>query len=249
MSFWRDSRPAERTGYIVAMLLLVSGVLHGAVLLASGGSWEGPLSLRKAASFGVSFGLTLATIVWVTSWVRLGDRSRATLLGALIVACCLETFLVSMQAWRGVPSHFNLETPFDAVVARTLAAGGGALVAIIATFAAASFRANPTVPLSVRLAIRAGFVALLGSLAVGGVMIAKGMRLVFAGDPQVAYVTAGALKPTHAVLMHGILVLPGLAWLLTLVAWEERRRVLVVAVASGIYALVVAVVLFANLAM
>jgi hypothetical protein len=243
------SRPIEQAGYVVAILLLVSGLIHGGVLLASGGSWEGPLSLRKAASFGLSFGLTLLTIVWVTSWLRLGDRSRALLLGAFIVACCLETFLVSMQAWRGVPSHFNVETPFDALVARTLAAGGGALVAIIATFAAASFRANPTVPFSLQLAIRVGFVALLGSLAVGGVMIATGMRLVFAGHPQAAYATAGALKPTHAVLMHGILVLPALAWLLSFAPWDERRRVLVVGAAAGLYALLVAIVVVANLTM
>jgi hypothetical protein len=32
--------------------------------------------------------------------------------------------LISLQAWRGVPSHFNLETPLDAAIARVLAFGG-----------------------------------------------------------------------------------------------------------------------------
>jgi hypothetical protein len=44
-------------------------------------------------------------------------------------------------------------------------------------------------------------------------MIAKGMILVFAGDPEAAYATGGTLKPTHGVTMHGILVLPLVAWL------------------------------------
>ena len=44
----------------------------------------------------------------------------------------METALVSLQAWRGVPSHFNMETSLDAWVARALAAGGITLVVIIA---------------------------------------------------------------------------------------------------------------------
>jgi hypothetical protein len=49
------------------------------------------LSVRKAVTFGLSFGLTLITIVWVASFVRLGGRARAALVGAFTVACALET--------------------------------------------------------------------------------------------------------------------------------------------------------------
>jgi hypothetical protein len=98
----------------------------------------------------------------------------------------------------------------------------------VPTFLLASFRQQPAVPVSLRIAIRIGFVILLMSLAVGALMIAKGMRLVFAGDPQAAYATGGALKPTHAAAMHAILVLPLLAWLLSFTDWSERRRVGVV---------------------
>src|SRR5260370_33552854 len=118
-------------------------------------------------------------------------------LPTLSIATSLSSF------WRrgrhvGVPSHYNVETGFDALVARTLAAGGGALIVTIIAFASAAFRANPTVPSSLRIAIRIAFVTLLTSLAVGASMIAKGMLLVFKGDPQAAYATGGTLKPTHA---------------------------------------------------
>ena len=142
------------------------------------------------------------------SFLRLGDRTRPVLLGAFTATCVVETALVSLQAWRGVPSHFNVATPFDASVARTLAAGGVVLVATIVILTAAAFRANPAVPVSLRVAIQIGFVALCGAVGVGALMIAKGMRLVFAGDPQSAYATGGIFKPTHAVTMHAILVLP-----------------------------------------
>ena len=244
--FWRRGRRAERAGYLVGTLLLVSGLLHLAALVIGGGSWEGPLSLRKAVTFGLSFGLTLITIVWVASFVRLGDRARAALMGAFTVACALETALVSLQAWRGVPSHFNMETPFDAMVARTLAAGGIALVVIIAALTFAAFRANPTVPISLRIAIQIGFVALSGAMVVGAFMIAKGMLLVFAGDPQAAYATGGTLKPTHAVTMHAILVLPALAWLLSFANWSEQRRLRVVLLAAAGYVAIAGLVAMSN---
>jgi hypothetical protein len=52
----------------------------------------------------------------------------------------------------------------------------------------------------------------LSAQIVGGVMIGTGMQFVFGGDPQRAYAVGGWLKPVHAALMHGILVLPLRAW-------------------------------------
>jgi hypothetical protein len=247
-SFWNCGQPVERAGYLVGALLLMSGVIHLGILVISGGSWEGPLSLRKPAVFGLSFGLTLLTIVWAASFLPLGGRTRAFLLNAFTAACIVETGLVSLQAWRGVPSHFNVETTVDALVARALAAGGFALVAIVVALTVAAFRRNPTVPASVRIAIQVGFVVLCGAMAIGGVMIARGMMLVFAGEPARAYATGGALKPTHAVTMHAILVLPALAWLLSFADWSERRRVRMVQVASVGYLVLTAVVAVGNLA-
>src|SRR5437879_1741349 len=106
-SFWVRGSRTERTAYLVGALLLVSGLIHLGILVVGGGTWAGPVSLRKAMTFGLSFGLTLITIVWTASWLPLRDRSRAALLGAFSAACVLETASVSLQAWRGVPSHFN----------------------------------------------------------------------------------------------------------------------------------------------
>ncbi|HKN36697.1 MAG TPA: hypothetical protein VJX16_25930 [Terriglobales bacterium] len=245
-SFWRRGTRAERAGYVVGALLMISGFTHLVILLASGGSWEGPLSLRKPATFGFSFGLTLITIVWVASFLDLGRRGRTILLTVFTAACTLETALVSLQAWRGVPSHFNTETAGDALVARALAVGGAALVIVIFVWTTSSFRTNTKVPMSLLIAIRTGFVALLSAQVIGGLMIARGMALVFRGNPQAAYATGGMLKPTHAVAMHGILVLPALAWLLSFTDWSERRRMALVVAATVGYLLVVGMVAMAN---
>jgi hypothetical protein len=141
-----------------------------------------------------------------------------------------------------------METTFDALVARALAGGGAVLVAVIGALTVASFRANPTVPVSLRVAIRVGFAALFSSLVVGAVMIAKGILLVIAGHPQAAYATGGSLKPTHAATMHAILVLPLLAWLLSFADWPERRRVQVVVLGTAGYVVLAGVIAIENVA-
>lgn len=228
---WQDGRRAERIAYAVGAVLFLSGVAHAIVLIATGGSWLGPLSMRKAVTFGLSFGLTLASVAWATSFLTVRPRLRTTLLGAFTAASVAEVVLVSTQAWRGVPSHFNFETPFDNAVSMTLAAGGGVIILTVIGFTAAALvEPGPDAP-SLRLAVRAGLVVLLVALATGAVMIGRGVVAARGGDPQLAYTTAGALKPLHAVAMHAILVLPALAWVLRFTRWPEAHRLRVVRVA------------------
>src|SRR5262245_35866237 len=75
-SFWSRGQQVERVGNVVAAILGVSGLAHLAILVIGGGSWDGPLSLRKPMTFGLSFGLTLITIVWVSSFLKLSDAMR-----------------------------------------------------------------------------------------------------------------------------------------------------------------------------
>ena len=71
-------------------------------------------------------------------------------------------------------------------------------------------------------------------------MIGTGMRLVFSGEPQRAYATGGWLKPAHGVLMHGVLVLPLMAWLASKTGWDECTQTRAVRIGTGVYALIVA---------
>jgi hypothetical protein len=242
-STWVDGSRVERIALAVGGLLFLSGLTHVVVLIVSGGTWTGPVSLRKAATFGLSFGLTLATVAWVTHLFALAGRSRAVLLGAFTVTCVVETTLVSMQAWRGVPSHFNFETGFDTAVSMTLAAGGFVIMITIIGMTLAAFRAAGTQTAAMRLAVRFGFVTLLVSLAVGAAMIATGSVAARGPDPSMAYTTAGFLKPAHAVTMHAILVIPGLAWLLTFTRWGENQQINVVRLGIVGYTLLSVVVI------
>ncbi|GAA0257387.1 hypothetical protein GCM10009527_061730 [Actinomadura nitritigenes] len=239
---WSDGRRVERACYAVGGLLMLSGLVHLLVFAVDGGPWTGPVSWRKPVTFGLSFGLTLITIAWVSSSLDLGDRARRVLLGVFAADCVAEVALITLQAWRRVPSHFNMETPFDTAVSRMLAAGGAVLVITLAALTAAAFRANPGTAPSMRLALRAGFAALMVALASGAAMIARGVAEVQTGHQQAAYHVAAALKPAHFVTMHAVLVLPALAWLLTFTGLAEARRVRAVALATAGYGLAAAAV-------
>lgn len=230
-------RRIELTGYTIGVLLICVGVFHLAVLLVTGDTWTGPVSWRKPMTFGLSFGLTLITIVWVSSYVRLGEQVRHWLLGLFAAACVLEVTLITVQAWRRVPSHFNLSTAVDGVIARLLAVGGALLIAVILALTFASFRAATEVAASMMLAVRAGLVLLDISLLIGAVMIATGISRAMSGDQQSAYAAGKALKLAHGVTLHAVLVLPALAWLLARIGRPEPQRLLLVTLAVAGYAL------------
>jgi hypothetical protein len=247
-SVWVRARPVERVAFVVAAALLASGLAHLGVLLVTGGTSTGPVSMRKPMTFGLSFGLTLATVAWVTSLLAIGPRTRTVLLGVFGAVSALETALITMQAWRGVPSHVNFETPFDTGVSTALAAGGGVIIVTVLAFAAAALRGAGGLAPSMRLAVRAGFALLVVGLAVGAVMIATGVGEARAGDPATAYSALGTLKPVHGVALHAVLVLPALAWLLGTLDRDERWRLRVMRPAVACYVVLVAVTAIWSLA-
>ncbi|MGW2779170.1 hypothetical protein ACWC4C_42965 [Streptomyces olivaceoviridis] len=231
----------DRLCHTTGLLLVLSGLVHLVVFAVDGGPWDGPVSWRKPATFGLSFGVTLIAVTWVTSYLRTGDRLRSVLLPVFAADCVVEVGGITLQAWRRVPSHLNGETPFDTVVSMTLAVGGGVLVVLLTVFAVASFRHRPTGPAGMPLAVRSGFALLLVALASGAAMIARGVVLTRTGHQEAAYHSTAPLKPLHGVSLHAVLVLPLLARLLSRTPWGERTRRRIVAVAAGCYTAAVVV--------
>ncbi|WP_019075593.1 hypothetical protein [Streptomyces hokutonensis] len=233
-------RPAERLCHATGALLIVSGLVHLVVFAVDGGPWYGPVSWRKPVTFGLSFGATLIAVTWVTSYLRVGARLCTVLLVVFAADCVVEVGGITLQAWRRVPSHLDMETPFDTVVSMTLAVGGGVLVVVLTVFAVASFRHRPTGPTGMAFAVRSGFAILLVALASGAAMIARGVVLARTGHQEAAYHSTAPLKPLHGVSLHAVLVLPALAWLLSRTSWSETARLRTVAVAVGCYVVAVA---------
>ena len=223
----------QRFAYACAGLLLLSGMFHGIVFLVDGGPWEGPVSWRKPVVFGLSFGITLATIAWIVGFLRMRKVTGWLVLGTLSVASVLEVFLITMQRWRGVPSHFNESTAFDSAVFSSM----GLLVSLVALMAIVvtvrSF-GHIDAPASLAWAIRLGLVLLLVSQVVGVQMIAEGGN---------TFGAAGALKVPHAFTLHALQVLPALALLLVVAEYTERQRLEIVALGGIGYGALIASVM------
>lgn len=232
-------RPAELLCHGVAAALVVSGLVHLVVFAVDGGPWEGPVSWRKPVTFGLSFGVTLSAITWVTSYLRMSARVRTVLLLVFAADCVLEVGGITLQAWRRVPSHLDMETGFDSTVSMALAAGGAVLVVLLSAFAVLAFRRRPEGPAGMPLAVRTGFGILLVALASGAAMIARGVYLTRTGHQQEAYASTAPLKTLHGVSLHAVLVLPALAWLLSRTSWSAGVRLRVVGAAAGVYGVAV----------
>jgi hypothetical protein len=215
--------------------LVLIGVLHLGVAAVSHRPWFGPLSWRKPVTFGVSFGLTLVAITWVTSYLRLAPRTRAVLLGVFAVDSVVEVGGITVQAWRHVPSHLNTSSPLNAAIAFSLAAGGAVLIVVLGAFGVTALRGRIDARPSMALALRAGFALLLAGLASGIAMIARGEVLMKTGPAATAYNHLGFLKWFHAVTLHAVLVLPLLAWWLARGERGEEDRTRIVAVATAVY--------------
>jgi hypothetical protein len=246
LGYWHQARPWQRLGYLVGAALVVVGLAHAAAWLLVGGAWAGPVSFRKPTTFGISFGLTTITLAWVAGQLRIPDWTGWLLMVPLAVADAAEVAWVSTQRWRGVASHFNSDTPFDELLFVLM---GGVAIAVAATvvlvvtvLAFTALRAAP----SMALAVRAGLLVLLVAQAVGGWMIQHGLGLADQGATEglTTFGAAGVMKVPHAVAIHGVQVLPALAWLVSFAALPERRRLGLVRVATlGYVALVVVSVL------
>jgi len=230
---WAAAMGYQRFLYRVGGLLVLSSGFHFMVMIATGGSIEGSTSWRKPILFGEAFGLTAITIGWVMTYLPMRRSLGWILAVSLAVSTTYEVLWVSVQQWRGVPSHFNYSSAFDTAsfgAAGTMIGVTGLVVVVVTGWSLIRLSG----PASLRLAIRAGLLLLLVSQAFGFAIIENGNSKVT--DPQTgAYLpdqvqnaavfgAAGEMKIPHALSLHAIQALPVLAGLLSLTGWSERRR-------------------------
>lgn len=206
----------QRLAYRAGTVLVVLGLAHVPLLAADGWNLVGPVSWRKPIVFGISLGLA----AWSAGWV-LGHLPRRrvpgwAVAGGLAAFSLLEWGLIALQRWRGVASHFNNATGFDAAVFSAMGAAVGALTLVylgLLVWAAIGLRR----PAAVRWAALTGLTLLLVASGLGSDLIARGTAAVAATGtvPDAVMIgAAGTGKLAHAVGLHGIQVLGVIAALL-----------------------------------
>ncbi|MGB0389074.1 MAG: hypothetical protein ACPGWR_29985 [Ardenticatenaceae bacterium] len=241
--YWTEAEGYQKFVYMVGGLMFVSALFHTGVFLFDDMPWEGPVSWRKPIVFGVSLGSTLLSLAWVLHFLPKRRRLNWWLMGILGTTMTVEYGLIVMQVWRGVPSHFNYTTPFNAAVFSVM----GIMIAIFALICLiitglVFFTVNA--PPSMVWAIRIGLLILAISQFIGYAIVQNGTAQAFSESGQdIRDVTqtastigaAGNIKVPHAITLHALQVLPILAWLLLFSTWRERQRLLAVLVAGAGY--------------
>lgn len=209
----RANRLAEfQPALWMGAILFGSGLLHLSWMALTGAEWSGPVSLRKSGLFGVSAGLTAWSIVWVLTRLHPRPFDRLTS-SAIAGSLLLEVGLITMQQWRGVPSHFNRATTFDAVVETIMLGLILFVTAGIIWLTLRSVRLPPTDD-STRIALRGGLWLLTLSCVLGILITTLGETNLRAGRSPEIWGTAGVLKYPHGAALHAIQTLPLLAWAL-----------------------------------
>ena len=229
--YWHEALGYQKLLYFTGFLLLASAVFHTVVLIVSGGTLHGDVSFRKAISFGEAFGLTAISLAWFLTFVPKKRVVWLVLSSIYAVATFVEVFLVIMQIWRRVPSHFNSGTPFDAAVFALMGVSISLHAPLIlgVLVGSAFFSKAPT---SLKWAVTSGILLLLASLAFGFVMIANSSHTIG---------LAGQMKVPHALALHAVQVLPLLAWLLSFTGFRENKRNRIVIAGIASYAALVGI--------
>ena len=200
--FWAGL--ASFAGLVLAALLLVidpRGVLGVSVWL-------------KPAKFGASIGLYLWTLAWLCPYLPVARWVRPVVAGSMI----LELICIFGQAARGVGSHFNEATVFDAIVFNVMGLAIACNTVALAVLAVAAWRAPALTMPALAWGIRIGLaLAVLGGLE-GAWMIGNAGHSVGVPDggpglPITMWSTRGGdLRVAHFVALHALQVLPLLGW-------------------------------------
>jgi len=220
-----------RSSILIGAALIASGVFHLTWLWVTEADWSGPLSLRKPGLFGVSAGVTVWSIAVVLTQFE-PRRYDQQLANFLSFGLLLEVGLITLQQWRGVPSHFNRTTTLDATIESAML---GLILLVTAGIAWLCWRSRYLQPMveSHAVALRAGLWLLLVSCGLGVLVTIAGQINLAQGRLPEVWGHAGVLKYPHGAALHAIQTLPlmsGLlcklrvlhgAWLVRSAAWAH----------------------------
>ncbi|HSK95060.1 MAG TPA: hypothetical protein VK891_00450 [Euzebyales bacterium] len=210
----------ERALLGVATAFAAVGVAHVVPFLIEGGAWDGAVSWRKPILFGVSFGIVTWWLAWVLGTLSWSQRAKAVWATVYTVAAVVEVGVITLQRWRGVPSHFNGTTPLDGALFSVMGAAIGVVSVLIAVLIGVALLRRPGDP-ATRWAVLGGLMLMLGGLTLGGLLVQLGVGQAVDGvaPETVRAGAAGVPKYAHAVALHvpqalvGLLALVGVAGL------------------------------------
>jgi len=260
-----SERPASQTLFqrlwATHWLLTLTGALSLALILVAALGLAvdprvitGAPAWAKPMKFAISFAIYSFTLVWLLGFVQGHPRLVGLTATLTAIAVIAEMAIIILQAARGVRSHFNFTTPFDATLFGMM--GNFAMVLGLMNVLALILLIRQRMPDSTfAWSLRLGLVIALVGMAVGFLMISNRSRSQQAeleagrqppylgahsvgvedGGPGLPFVNwsiqGGDLRAAHFVGLHGMQVLPLIGFIVTrrfANRLSERRRTVLV---------------------
>jgi hypothetical protein len=239
-NLWNQAWALSPVLTVSTVVMLIGAALSAAGIVLDPRQLVGEPVWMKPMKFYASLAIYNATILYFLSF--LSERRRfVRVIGAILSACgALEMVGITVQAARGVRSHFNAATPFDQGIFAMMGIVIMVLWVTMLVLAVALLRAK-LADRTLASALRMGLVVAVLGAGLGYFMVAprsEQIAAMKAGEQQVEKgghtfggkdggpglpvvgwsTTAGDMRPAHFFGLHGMQVLPFLAILLA------RRR-------------------------
>jgi hypothetical protein len=234
--FIRQLWSASRSLSFVGWLLLADFVVCLGMMTIDPRQITGIDAWIKPAKFGLSSSVTCLTLSWIASYLTEWPRLRKWSARIFASSIALEIVIINTQAARGTTSHFNVSTPIDKAAFIVMGVSIATLWCAMAAMTYALFRQRISPP-SWRWGLQLGLLVSLIGAAAGGFMLHqtsgqkaaaddkyRGAHTVGApdGGPGIPFLDwstqHGDLRVGHFLGLHGVQVIPLVAW------WLSRRN-------------------------
>lgn len=200
----------------------------------------------KPIKFALSIAVYALSIGWILYELPLKERMRRGVNLAIASTLVIEIALITMQAARGVTSHFNEATAFDAAVFRVMGAAITFNIVVIAYITLKFWRTEAKIPAPYLWGIRLGLLIFTLASLEGFAMVSQSAHSVGAPDggaglPVVNWSTkAGDLRVAHFFGMHALQALPLVGYMLSTRRAESMTSNAArwAQVVGGVYALI-----------
>ena len=214
-------KSASPTIYWIAVihLVLAVGCILGWIIddriLAGINVWIKPLK------FSISGSIYIFTVGYMTTIYPYSQRKRNIINRTTSWTLLIEIFIIVYQAFRGVQSHYNISSAFDAILYSSMGLLIGINVLIMILFVIDAIRLKLSTTPPMRWAILMGWIIVLVGSYVGGQMIGQLSHNVGGPDggtglPLLNWSTViGDLRVAHFFGLHGIQIIPLFAWLIS----------------------------------
>jgi len=262
---WKGSAPLTVTGLAMIVVLVAAavGLAVDPRIITGAPAW------LKPSKFAISIAIYSFTLAWIFTLLPEWPRVRRVVGWTTAVALVLEIALISLQAFRGTASHFNVGTVFDGVVFAVM--GIAIVIQTLATIAVAvALWRHRFTDRALGWALRLGMTLTIVGAMTGGMMTRPtttqldaaraGERLTVVGAhtvggpdggpglPVVGWSTQhGDIRVAHFLGLHALQVLPIVALLLARRRLNDAIRVRLTIAAAASYAGLFAILLSAAL--